>query len=191
MPDEALIKSALEQLRALGWQLRWRPPGAALPAVVVQRYGWIPKDVAWLLRHVDICAHAQGHAWLIGAEEFLPVDGEGFGWDAWEAMSLDAEGSETRDRVKRFWDAHLPVAAAVHSGHDVFVVRTQGHDAGMIFHGAGPEFEALSPVASSLRTFLHELARDMCSGSLRYPLALLAWSRSTPAMGAAGTEDVE
>lgn len=184
MPDAALIQPALEQLQRLGWQLRWRLPGAALPDAVVQRYGRIPTDVAWFLEHVHSCAHPQDHAWLIGAASFLATDPEGFGWDAWERMCLDAADPEEGDHVRRFWDTHLPVAAAVHSGHDVFVVRTRGADAGMIFHGASPEFEALSPVASSLQAFLHALAQGISDRSLGFPLAVLAWTRGADAGGA-------
>jgi hypothetical protein len=161
-----------DALRARGWRVELRDPGSPLlTAQLAARYSWLPEEVVHLLAQLETCRSADDTAWLLTAADFhREPGGEGFRWDQYERMAVEAaDGDESAIRtIREFWSRHFPFALAVHSDYDYLAIR-EGD--GAVVHGFAPYWEAPDVVASSFAEFLETFA-GQAAGEATFPLRL-------------------
>ncbi len=130
----------------------------------------VPDDVTDFLGQLEVCCSADETAWFLTAADFGRTSGEGFRWNEYELMAIEAaEGDPALvSDITAFWDHYFPVMLAVHSDYDYLAVRL---DDGSVVHGCAPEWEDPTPVAGSFAEFLH-MFEAQAAGDAQYPLRL-------------------
>lgn len=146
----ATLLERLPQFEALGWTVVRRREPVPVPDGIRERYSWLSTEITEVFRHVEELTNP-GETCRFNTD-FREDTGDGFRWNEWEAMSLDAADTEAEmSAVKRYWSQHFPLVMAVKSGYAYFAVRAAD---GAIVHGVGPEFEDSTVVAASLDVFV-------------------------------------
>lgn len=145
-----------------GWDVtRNDGPPAALPIEIAKRYPNIPQQFETFLRAFAKCTNKAGNAWFFCSDDLNRNDEDGWSWNGFESISLDAaDGDEDLvEETQSFWDRHLPIAYAVHSDYAFLAIVVSGDDQGSIVYGYGPEFEeSAETVTESLSQYLSKLA---------------------------------
>lgn len=94
--------------------------------------------------------------WFLSRDDYVSRTEEGFAWNTFEAISLEAVNSHAEAvAIAEFWDTHFPFLLSVRGHYSFLAVRADG----VIVHGEEPEFEETSVVAPSLAYLLDLLAR--------------------------------
>jgi hypothetical protein len=91
--------------------------------------------------------------WFLSHRDFTNQSEEdAFRWDEFEQMSLDAAGDDSawKKSITGFWERHLPLYLDVRSGYRALVVRVSNGVGVGIFESVEPEFEEVTPFATSL-----------------------------------------
>jgi hypothetical protein len=91
------MRELLDALRRRGWTIREREtPAALLPVDLRPRYPAVPSAVADFLGRLEVCHNRAEDVWVLTPGEFLETDSEGFRWNEYESMSLEArDGGST------------------------------------------------------------------------------------------------
>ena len=161
----------LEALKGRGWNVQpstTREP--LLPPAVSRRYPRVPAELIAFLESLDSGVNADETVWFLCREDFRRTDDQGFRWDEYERMTLDGATPEAQQRIRRFWDRHLPFMMCVHSDYDYLAVDLDARSYGAIVHGCGPEFEETSLVAPSFEQFLKIFKEAVAARRDDYPL---------------------
>jgi len=135
----------LRILRDAGWRVSQTP--APLPAAIHSRYPWLPAEVLSFLEGAREAINPSETAWLVTADATEPRIG--FEWNAWELMSIQAAGSDTKwaEEIREFWNSHFPFANSVKDGYAYFAIKNvTGFP---VVYGREPEFEEPEVVFSS------------------------------------------
>ena len=142
---ESLTKSLTEQ----GWKVEMQENNQ-IPAEITQRYDLLPTDYIYFLRNMKACVNSAETVWMLCPDDFAPQGENGFDWNEFEKMSLDAAEGDSSwiAEIKSFWNDHLPICLSLKDG--------------TIVTGEEPEFEETTQVAPSFRDFLQML----CNGEL-------------------------
>lgn len=145
-------------LRQKGWSVMLARQRRGLPEPLRQRYSWLAPEVVEFVVGLEEAVSPSRQAWLLGIRDFSGLNTSAFGWNAWEAMSLDAAGDDEGEiaMVTSFWHDHFPFLMSVKDGYSYFALRRPGLQ---VVVGDEPEFEASArPVGYSLSTFLERLS---------------------------------
>ena len=102
---------------------------------------------------------------MLTPAEFRKTDAEGFRWNEYELMALEAAAGDPdrQSEVRAFWNGHLPIMMAVHSDYDYLAVRLAQPNFGSIVHGFAPEWETASLVSRSFEEFLARFTEEATS----------------------------
>ena len=169
------MRTLLNELRKREWTIEESEHSLALlPDHIKARYPAVPPAVEKFLGSLDVCHNAAEDAWMLTPAEFRKTDTEGFRWNEYELMALDAaEGEPDREsEVRAFWDEHLPIMMAVHSDYDYLAVRLAQPNLGSIVHGFAPEWDNPSLVARSFQEFLARFTEEAAAPEPAYPYSL-------------------
>lgn len=169
------MSTLLTELRKRGWTIEESEHSLSLlPDHIRARYPDVPSAVEEFLGALEVCHNAAEDAWMLTPAEFRKTDAEGFRWNEYELMALDAaEGEPDRQsEVRSFWDEHLPIMMAVHSDYDYLAVRLAQPNFGAIVHGFAPEWDQVSVVSPSFEEFLTRFTEEAGSGEPEYPYVL-------------------
>jgi hypothetical protein len=165
----------LTELRKRGWTVKESVDVLALlPDQLRARYPAVPSAVEEFLTSLEVCHNAAEDAWVLTPAEFRKTDAEGFRWNEYELMALEAaEGEPDRQsEVRAFWDEHLPIMMAVHSDYDYLAVRLAQPNFGSIVQGYAPEWDNPSVVSPSFEEFLARLTVEAASPEPAYTYSL-------------------
>lgn len=145
--------SAIAALREAGW------------TCVPSDTGW-PEDLTgWQLSFTEL-ASADDRVWFLSAADYRSAaeasepaetgdDSDGFAWNEFELLSLDAAQTDAEAaEVKRFWAAHRPIMLSVRDGYAYVAVRSDG----AVVFGEEPEFEETQTVAENFPELLALIA---------------------------------
>ena len=153
---ESLTKSLTEQ----GWKVEMQENNQ-IPAEIAQRYDSLPTDYIYFLRNMKACVNSAETVWMLCPDDFAPQGENGFDWNEFEKMSLDAAEGDSSwiAEIKSFWNDHLPICLSLKDGYSYYALCLKD---GTIVTGEEPEFEETTQVAPSFRDFLQML----CNGEL-------------------------
>jgi hypothetical protein len=166
-PNVADIVAAL---RRHGWRIE-PPAKATLPATFAARFAAPLPDalVAWMGTFAS-CVDPADRAWFVtldGIRADLEREGEveGFAFDAFERMSMEAAADDAlaQAHVEGFWRMHVPLLLSVYGSYQYFALALAGERRGAVVYGCEPEFEETETVAESLPAFLQRLV-DVLDG---------------------------
>ena len=155
------IEAFLIAAAAAGWRVDRRDEAEPLelPADVSQRYGALPAGYRAFLGKVACAASADEGVWFLCDREFHRCDSGGFAWNEIERMALESASDERdRQRIRSFWDDHLPIMMAPDGDYDYLAIELAE---GAVVHGSAPEWEDVSRVADSFAGWLSLLAQSL------------------------------
>jgi hypothetical protein len=159
------LEEFLDTMRRAGWNVVGNKDDTlSLAASLLARYPRIPDAYLTFLRHVAQCSNLTEDAWFLCASDYNAdgSDDTTFRWNEWERIGLDAlaDYQEEIERIKRFWDSHLPIMSAVHSDYAYLAISLAPAEYGAIVYGYGPEFEeSARRVCGSFEEFLDTFGR--------------------------------
>jgi hypothetical protein len=143
----------LDAMKRVGWRIGRLAERAVLPAAIVSRYAWVPRELLDFVCEIELAASADDKAWLLSAGDYAGTSGSAFAWNEWELIGLDAaaDDEQWKREVMEFWDRHFPILMSVKSGYAFFAVDRERH---AVVVGEEPEFEEVSPLAASVTELL-------------------------------------
>lgn len=155
---DALLESLTKSLTEQGWKVEMQE-NTQIPTEIAQRYDSLPTDYIYFLRNMKACVNSAETVWMLCPDDFAPQGEDGFAWNEFEKMSLDAaEGDNIwTAEIKSFWNEHLPICLSLKDGYSYYALCLKD---GTIVTGEEPEFEETTEVAPSFRDFLQML----CNG---------------------------
>ena len=154
MPD-----AFIERLSQKGWKYIASPNAALQPP---SRYVAVSEELRQFIASFDVLCSENETQWLISAVDYQRRRAEGFNWDEFEQVSLQAAEGDLgwQQKIKSFWSAHLPIFMRVDGEYAYAAYCCAGENAGHYVSGTEPEFEEVSVVGRSLTEFqawlLHE-----------------------------------
>ena len=171
-----MVKQFTDWAAERGWNIKKRDGDMALPEEIAKRYdlptarmpsGGRPSVQhgccanrenaleSWLefIRQFSLCANKEFTKWFITFEDFGE---EGFRWNEFEQISLEAADDDTewRKQVTDFWDKHLPVFMSVEGEYEYYAVNVES---GQVVFGFEPEFEEPETAADSFEDFIGKI----------------------------------
>lgn len=161
----------LAALEAKGWTVqRAATPSPLLTPPMQQRYPRLPAELTGFLEALESCVNAEETIWFLCPGDYL-VGPEAFRWNEFELMSLETtDDPGEHEKIRQFWDRHLPFMLAVHADYDYMAVSLAEETYGQIVHGCGDDFEDPSPVAASFAEFLTLLKQEAAGVTDGHPL---------------------
>lgn len=107
---DALLESLTKSLTEQGWKVEMQE-NTQIPTEIAQRYDSLPTDYIYFLRNMKACVNSAETVWMLCPDDFAPQGEDGFAWNEFEKMSLDAaEGDNIwTAEIKSFWNEHLPI----------------------------------------------------------------------------------
>jgi len=158
----AEVNAFLKALVDAGWNVARKDTPLSISPAVRDRHSALSDDYRQFLQAFTCCANASDNAWFLSEDDFNADDLHRknvsmFRWDEYEQMSLEAAAGDAQeeDRIRRFWDAHLPIALAVHSDYAYLALCTDSEHFGSVVSGCGPEFEdSAHKISDSLTEFV-------------------------------------
>lgn len=139
----------LNYLSASGWIVQRAATAADAPGLDTR-----PEHLSFLRRFSLLCG-ADETTWFLSAGDYAGTTDSAFAWNEFERLSLDAAlDAEDRARIASFWARHLPILLSV-AGDYAFLAIDRA--TGAVVHGVEPEFEATTPVASSLEALFEAI----------------------------------
>ena len=115
---DALLESLTKSLTEQGWKVEMQENNQ-IPAEIAQRYDSLPTDYIYFLRNMKACVNSAETVWMLCPDDFAPQGEDGFAWNEFEKMSLDAaEGDNSwTAEIKSFWNEHLPICLSLKDGY--------------------------------------------------------------------------
>lgn len=172
------IADIVAALRRHGWRIE-PPAQATVPARFAARFAVPLPDalVAWMGAFAS-CVDPADRAWFvtldgIRADLESEGEGEGFAFDAFERMSMEAAAGDAvaRAQVETFWRRHVPLLLSVQGSYQYFALVLDGERRGSVVYGCEPEFEETETVADSLAAFLQRLVDVLDGGEAVAPFS--------------------
>jgi len=161
----------LKALAQRSWVVELADQAPAKPSCIAERYPSLQADVVDVLSQATRCSSRDEQSWLLTFQAFQASPLQGFRWNQYEMMALDAATTEgERDAISRFWDEHFPFLLSVRADYDYLAVRLSD---GGIVHGCAPEWELPSVLVPSFSAFVERVTVGVASGELQYPLSVL------------------
>ncbi len=166
------MRSFLESLSVLSWQVSPPLPDAEVPADLICRYGQLPAELAAFFLSFSLCACPSDKAWFVSTTDLL--SNQPFRFNAYELMSLEAAGSDADwcAAIRSFWQSHFPLFLSVSGSYQHFAYCLEGPGRGQVVYGSEPEFEQCSVVAPSLVDFLTMFTAAAQSTAPAYPFSV-------------------
>jgi hypothetical protein len=117
----------------------------------------MPPEHRELVESLGLVSSADQKAWLVTGCIFSG-DVSAYAWNEWEQQSLEAAGADEglARTIRAFWDRHLPILMSVKSGYAHFSLDLETL---RVVQGEEPEYEATSPLASSIDEVLELILR--------------------------------
>lgn len=140
----------IDRLRSQGWLHEPAIDTTSWP--LPARYAAIPDELTHFQQAFGRLERADGRMWFLSARDYSELPDEGFAWNAFEQISIEAcEGQpELLATVSAFWTAHLPVFLSVANRYEYVAMCLHGPNAGNYVLGTEPEFEETRRIAASL-----------------------------------------
>lgn len=153
--------SLVAELQEQGWRHVGAEPTSEpwLPA----RYGSLPNELVEFMESFSLLQSPDETKWFVAADDFRRAAGDGFAWNDFERMALNAASGDIKwaREIERFWDNHLPVYISV-AGHYSYVAYCcAGENDGCYVRGCEPEFEEVENVGTDLASFLAWARREI------------------------------
>lgn len=160
-PDEKV--AFLTGLQAKGWKIEQDPAVTFdLPADLNERYPKLPNEMIDVLSGLKSCANARQTACLLCRNDFWDESESEWRWDEMEEMQMVwAEGEEDEDRIRAFWDLHIPLLLSAHTGYAFFAVSLKPGSFGQVVHGL---LECGNDEADVVAETIHELLTQVIDG---------------------------
>lgn len=183
-PEDARspIAAFVAAASAAGWAVETRTPTPPiLGPEVDRRYPRLVPSHIEFLKSVSGCVNAKKTSWFLCESDYqttADTSPEAWRWNEYELMSLDAATGDAdwQEKIRRFWDAHLPVFMSVETGDYDYVAIEVSHEGfGNVVHGVSPEFEVVTRVAATFDDLLMGFARVLRGESTSDELSLLQW----------------
>ncbi len=141
--DKANLTAGIEILEGIGYVFKPRTEPVSLPKAITDRYSNIPDSYKAFLETFSVLSNDSDTAWFISVEDFNGETESEFSWDEFEKMGLEvlADDKEECQRIKDFWDNHLPIAMSVGDDYQYLCIDLSEENYGKIYYGIEPEFE--------------------------------------------------
>ncbi|MCM1167384.1 MAG: hypothetical protein NC299_10155 [Lachnospiraceae bacterium] len=151
-----LVKKFSDWAEANDWKVIPADKKRELPAEVLSRYAVIPEDWLEFVQCFESCSNGADNIWFLLSEDFERDDDEGFRWNEFERISLEAaaDDEEWAADIRAFWDNYLPIVLGVAGDYHYYAI---GIRTGEIFEGREPEFEDPSMCAPSFTAFIEHI----------------------------------
>lgn len=166
------LEEFLNILRRAEWNVATSAGDALnLNPAVLARYPHIPDAYLAFLRHVAECSNPMQTAWFLCASDYN-ADGSDditFRWNEWERLGLEAADGDQEEveRIRQFWDSHLPIMSSVRSDYAYLAILLSPADCGAVVYGFAPEFEEPPQrVCSSFDEFLVAFGRIVAGAAV-------------------------
>ncbi len=159
--DKPSLTAGMEILEGLEYVFKPRTELAPLSKAMTDRYTNIPDNYKAFLETFTVLSNSRDTSWFISIEDFNGEADSGFSWNEFEKMSLDAlaDDKEECQRIKEFWDNHLPIAISVGGDYQYLCIDLSKENYGKIYYGVEPEFEdSIEPVCDSLEQLFSAIA---------------------------------
>jgi hypothetical protein len=158
MTKSSQYRELLLEMERNGWRVEFHPHPRALPTDFLKRYHWLPEDHRDLIEAASVVLGPDERAWLLTVNDFSMQSDCAFAWNEWERQSLDAADGDdvSKQRIRSFWDDHLPVLMSVKSGYAYFAIERTSL---RVVRGDEPEYEVAVPLASSFLEMLQRIVR--------------------------------
>ncbi len=138
---------------------------ANLSQTILDRYQNLPKDYLTFLADLEYCVTKDEKSWFNTIGDFNGTTDNGFRWNEFEIMILDAYENETNEEVKaeetseiiEFWDNHIPFLMSCKNFYCYFAICLLADNYGQIVYGNEPEFEETETVATDFLEFMTKL----------------------------------
>lgn len=143
---------AIARLERAGWSVDpTRPTGTGSPCALA---GASDALITWVASF-SVLLSPDDAVWFLSRDDYADQPQDGFAWNAFEALSLEAAGT-ARDaaEISEYWRVHRPILLSVRDHYAYLAERFDG----AIVHGAEPEFEESTVVAANLAELLGALA---------------------------------
>lgn len=153
----------IEVLQNRGFVVKRRTGIKTLSPFFLQRYSNLPADYLKFLNEFRLITNEEDNAWFNSIEDFNGESDNGFRWNEFEIMSLDAleDDKEACKEIRNFWNAHLPIAMAVGGEYQYLCIGLSPDNYGKIYYGSEPEFEDSADfVCDSFNQLLELLSSD-------------------------------
>ncbi|MFD1811441.1 hypothetical protein [Rhodococcus gannanensis] len=154
----------IDHLVSAGWTFEPPHEPAVSSALAAVTDAAIPAAHIEFLRRFGALASGDDSRWFLSALDYAGRTDSAFAWDEFRAIGLGAADTVAdRVRVEAFWAECLPILVGVSGDYEFLAIsRTSG----AVLHGAEPDFEEATVVASGLP----ELMDGVVRGSLVVPL---------------------
>lgn len=161
-----LIHTFLSYMKENGWKIEQNEQGSELPEAITNRYTNIPGLWLELAGKVKQMVSPDETIWFLCAGDYEIQGDTAFQWNEWERISLESAVGDTEweERIKKFWDNHLPVVMSVKDGYSYYAISMKD---GSVVHGTEPEFEECECVADSFADFMDKIMKNELTGLIR------------------------
>ncbi|MGW0041220.1 hypothetical protein [Rhodococcus sp. NPDC003348] len=141
----------IDRLVAAGWTFE-PPRDDNLSALAAVADVAIPAGHVEFFRQFSVLASGDDSRWFLSALDYAGLSDSAFAWDEFRAIGLDAAGTAAdRAGVEAFWTEYLPILVSVAGDYEFLAIsRTSG----VVVHGAEPDFEDATVVASGLTALM-------------------------------------
>lgn len=152
-------EAAYGVLRDLGWSVSTQDRSPYVPAVLVNRYSWLPANVRDFISHLKSAVSKDRKSWFLGVPEYEGTGPSAFAWNQWELDSIQAAcgDNEWIESITGFWDSTCPILLSVRSRYSYLAVRECDLS---IVSGAEPEYEEPDLVASTIDDLFVEMSNS-------------------------------
>jgi hypothetical protein len=126
-----------------------------LPQHSSERYT-IPLEYKQFLENIENCVNAGENVWFLCIEDYLPKPEDGFRWNEFELISLEAADNDTEliNKIKNYWDKHFPIIMSVEGDYEYYAINVENKK---IVHGYEPEFEESKIAANNFYELLEKI----------------------------------
>lgn len=127
----------------------------------LQRFTSIPNDYRNFLNQFSLLVNKNETTWFNSISDFNETNNESeFKWNEFELISIAAfeDDPKEQDKIKLFWNNHLPIILSVQNGYSFFAIGTNNENFGKIYYGEEPEFEEVALIADDLKSFLLKIS---------------------------------
>lgn len=131
-----------------------------LSQTILDRYPNLPKDYLTFLANIEYCVIQDEKSWFNTIGDFNGTTDNGFRWNEFEIMTLDAYEDETNEETNgiiAFWDKHIPFLMSCRNFYCYFAICLLTDNYGKIVYGNEPEFEETETVANNFSDFMTKL----------------------------------
>ncbi|TRY30145.1 SMI1/KNR4 family protein [Aliiglaciecola sp. M165] len=147
----------IEVLYNYGWNIL-KGNSQEIPAALTNRYPVLPEALQRFLTKYAMCENAQKTKWFVTCHVVSEESKDAFRWNEFELMSIESaeDDKDEIDRIKSFWDSHIPFFMSVEDGYEYYAVSVENATFGKIVHGVEADFEDATIVAKDIGQFIEK-----------------------------------